>query len=45
MTGLKLPDCCVLYTAIRHNATIATFDDTLAERANDIGVNVAAAAG
>lgn len=45
MTGLKLPDCCVLYTAIRHNATIATFDDTLAERANDIGLTVAAAAG
>jgi predicted nucleic acid-binding protein len=45
MTGLKLPDCCVLYTAIRHNATIATFDDTLAARANDIGVTVAAAAG
>ena len=45
MTGLKLPDCCVLYTAIRHNATIATFDDTLTERANDIGLTVAAAAG
>jgi len=30
-TGLKMPDCCVLYTAVRHNAAVATFDDTLAK--------------
>lgn len=41
-TGLKLPDCCVLYTAERHNAAIATFDDTLANRAANIGLTVAA---
>lgn len=45
MTGLKMPDCCVLYTAERHNAAIATFDDTLADRATNIGLAVAAAAG
>lgn len=44
-TGLKLPGCCVLYTAERHNAAIATFDDTLAKRATNIGLTVAAAAG
>ena len=42
---LKLPDCCVLYTAVRHDAVIATFDDTLAKRANEIGLTVAAAGG
>lgn len=40
-TGLKLPDCCVLYTAERHNAAVATFDETLAKRAADIGLTVA----
>jgi predicted nucleic acid-binding protein len=44
-TGLKMPDCCVLYTAVRHNAAIATCDDTLAKRAKNIGLTVAAAAG
>jgi predicted nucleic acid-binding protein len=44
-TGLKLPDCCVLYTAERHNAAIATFDDALAKRATDFGLTVAATAG
>jgi predicted nucleic acid-binding protein len=44
-TGLKMPDCCVLYTAVRHNAAIATFDDTLAKRAKNIGLTVAPAAG
>jgi rRNA-processing protein FCF1 len=36
---------CMLYTAVRHNAAIATFDDTLAKRAKNIGLTVAAAAG
>jgi predicted nucleic acid-binding protein len=44
-TGLKMPDCCVLYAAVRHNAAIATFDDALAKRAKNIGLTVAAAAG
>jgi predicted nucleic acid-binding protein len=44
-TGLKLPDCYVLYTAERHHATIATFDDTLVKRAKSIGLTVAATAG
>ena len=44
-TGLKMPDCCVLYSAVRHDAAIATFDDTLAKRANEIGLTVAAAGG
>jgi predicted nucleic acid-binding protein len=44
-TGLKLPDCCALYTAVRHNAAIATFDDALAKRATNLGLTVADAAG
>lgn len=39
-TNLKMPDCCVLYTAERHGAAIATFDDKLAARAEDRGVAV-----
>lgn len=40
-TGLKMPDCCVLYTAERHDATMATFDEKLAARAADFGIAVA----
>ncbi len=32
-TGLKLPDCCVLDVAIRHQARLATFDNALAGEA------------
>ncbi|GAB7142119.1 type II toxin-antitoxin system VapC family toxin [Mycobacterium riyadhense] len=39
-TNLKMPDCCVLYTAEHHDAAIATFDDKLAARAGDIGIAV-----
>ena len=39
-TNLKMPDCCVLYTAEHHGAAIATFDDKLAIRAGDIGIAV-----
>jgi predicted nucleic acid-binding protein len=39
-TNLKMPDCCVLFTAEHHGAAIATFDDKLAARADDIGVSV-----
>jgi predicted nucleic acid-binding protein len=41
-TGLKLPDCCVLHAAERQNAAIATFDETLAHRAVNIGLTLAA---
>jgi predicted nucleic acid-binding protein len=40
-TKLKMPDCCVLYTAEQHGAAIATFDDTLAARARDLGLSIA----
>lgn len=40
-TTLKMPDCCVLYSAEQHNAAIATFDDKLAARAADLGLTVA----
>jgi len=40
-TKLKMPDCCVLYTAEHHNAAIATFDHDLAARATDLGLTVA----
>jgi predicted nucleic acid-binding protein len=39
-TNLKMPDCCVLYTAEHHGAAIATFDDKLAARAGAIGIAV-----
>ncbi|WP_326545315.1 PIN domain-containing protein [Mycolicibacterium sp. ND9-15] len=40
-TGLKMPDCCVLYTAEHHGAAVATFDERLASRAADLGLEVA----
>jgi predicted nucleic acid-binding protein len=40
-TKLKMPDCCVLYSAEQHNAAIATFDDKLAARAAELGLTVA----
>jgi predicted nucleic acid-binding protein len=39
-TGLKLPDCCVLDVAIRHHASLATFDSALAAEATRRGVTV-----
>ena len=41
-TKLKMPDCCVLYTAEQHGAAIGTFDDRLAARATDLGITVVA---
>ncbi|MGC5615025.1 type II toxin-antitoxin system VapC family toxin [Georgenia sp. Z1491] len=32
-TGLKLPDCCALNTAVTSGSALATFDDKLAEAA------------
>jgi predicted nucleic acid-binding protein len=40
-TRLKMPDCCVLYTAEHHGATVATFDERLAARAVGLGLTVA----
>ncbi|GAB3224842.1 type II toxin-antitoxin system VapC family toxin [Mycolicibacterium hippocampi] len=37
-SGLKLPDCCVLDVAIRHQASLATFDKALAAVAAKRGV-------
>ncbi len=34
-TGLKMPDCCVLLTAQGTGATVASFDDRLAQTAAD----------
>lgn len=39
-TGLKLPDCCVLETAISNNAAVATFDQALATAAVRRGIAV-----
>ncbi|WP_082698809.1 type II toxin-antitoxin system VapC family toxin [Mycobacterium sp. GA-2829] len=44
-TGLRMPDCCVLYTAEHHTAAIATFDAKLAARAAELGVPLAGKAG
>jgi predicted nucleic acid-binding protein len=41
-SGLKLPDCCVLGTAIHHQASLATFDEALAAAAHKWGVAVQA---
>ncbi len=40
-TMLKMPDCCVLYSAQQHNAAIATFDGKLSARATELGLTVA----
>ena len=39
-SGLKMPDCCVLYAAIRERAKLATFDARLAKAAAGLGVQV-----
>jgi predicted nucleic acid-binding protein len=39
-TGLRMPDCCVLYAAIRERAKLATFDAQLARAASGLGVPV-----
>lgn len=40
-TKLRMPDCCVLDTALRERATLATFDERLAQVARDLGLSVA----
>ena len=39
-TGLRLPDCCVLLTAVVNGATLATFDDGLARAARRLRIPV-----
>jgi predicted nucleic acid-binding protein len=39
-TGLKLPDCCVLLTAEDHYGGVASFDQSLCERARGLGIPV-----
>ncbi len=42
-TGLRLPDCCVLNTALTTNSTLATFDERLASVARSRHLSVAPA--
>lgn len=39
-TGLRFPDCCVLVSAIREGASLATFDKALARAARARGIAV-----
>jgi len=41
-TGLKLPDCCVLLTAMDRQATLASFDQRLLAAAAALGIAVQA---
>jgi len=41
-TGLKLPDCCVLLTAMDRQATLASFDQRLLAAAAALGIEVQA---
>lgn len=38
-TGLRLPDCCVLLTALDARAAVATFDARLAAAARSLGLD------
>lgn len=38
-TGSKMPDCCVLLTALQESASIATFDDRLKKSAATLGID------
>lgn len=42
-TRLKLPDCCVLAAADDNDATLATFDRSLADAARERGIEVVGA--
>jgi predicted nucleic acid-binding protein len=37
-TGRKLPDCCVLLAAEKHDGVLATFDSALVETAGGLGL-------
>lgn len=40
-SGLRLPDCCALDTALSTASTLATFDETLAKAARQLHVRIA----
>ena len=40
-TGLKLPDCCVLLAAQDRDGAVASFDESLARGARELGLGVA----
>lgn len=40
MTGLKLPDCCVLHAAEAAPASVITFDERLASQGRALGLEV-----
>ena len=42
LTGLKMPDACVLLAAKRDGASLATFDSRMARAARDQGIPVLA---
>jgi predicted nucleic acid-binding protein len=39
-TGLKMPDCCVLLTALEQRAAVASFDERLRRAAADLDVRL-----
>lgn len=39
-TRAKMPDCCVLLTALQSGASVSTFDARLADVATDLGLTV-----
>ena len=41
VTGLKLPDCCVLLAALQSDAAVLTFDHRLRDGARAAGVRIA----
>ncbi len=39
-TSLRMPDCCVLLSALDHQARVASFDQRLGRAANDLGLTM-----
>lgn len=39
-TKLKMPDCCVLFSARDHKARLASFDERVVAAARDLGIDV-----
>ena len=39
-TQLKMPDCCVLFSARDHKARLASFDGRVVSAARDLGIDV-----
>jgi predicted nucleic acid-binding protein len=42
-TGLRLPDCCVLHTALQNEAAVVTFDRRLTRAAQEAGLRAVGA--